>query len=603
MLEKCLLAILKKSGIDESILDSFKLNEHEPSPSKMYDGFKLPIEYVDPTQIHELSNTVISDLELETSTNSDINPVYHELTSPENRFAKQMISEFKNKFTSNVQFLKDSQVVISNAKYTCDTIEHKMDYDEFCEIWGELRDDANFIDKYSYMEWAIVEHLNHSSTFLQTWSLINIVSPIMSLLVPIIFFVFPFVLLRMKGIPITFEEYIETLREIAKHHFIGKVLNVRSLSIENIMYLGFTGFIYFMQIYQNTTSCIRFYNNIKRMNHSLLFIRDYVTRNITNMESFITKNNSLPTYQTFIGEVKKHMEILKDIKSKLENITPFSVGLGTCLNVGNMLKVFYKLHQNAEYGEAIRYSIGFDGYISNINGIRDNMDNGYIHNAIFSTKSTKIKNQYYPLHKNGPKKNNCVLKKNMIITGVNASGKTTFLKTTAINIIFTQQFGVGFYDKCNLVPFTHIHSYLNIPDTSGRDSLFQAESRRCKDIIDAIQNTQHTNSRHFCIFDELYSGTNPEEATKSAYSFLHYLSSYSNVRFILTTHYVSLCKKYKKSKHVNNYKMCVEKSHDGKIKYTYKIKKGISNLHGGVEILKNMNYPKEIINQIETYHI
>ena len=74
----------------------------------------------------------------------------------------------------------------------------------------------------------------------------------------------------------------------------------------------------------------------------------------------------------------------------------------------------------------------------------------------------------------------------MIITGPNAAGKTTLLKTTTINIILSQQWGCGFYRKCSISPYSHIHCYLNIPDTSGRDSLFQAEARRCKEILDAI---------------------------------------------------------------------------------------------------------------------
>ena len=70
-----------------------------------------------------------------------------------------------------------------------------------------------------------------------------------------------------------------------------------------------------------------------------------------------------------------------------------------------------------------------------------------------------------------------------------------------------------------------------------------------KEILDIINNTEK-NSRHFCIYDELYSGTNLSEATKSAYAFLKYLSKYENVDFILTTHYVSLCKKLKKTKKI-----------------------------------------------------
>ena len=211
--------------------------------------------------------------------------------------------------------------------------------------------------------------------------------------------------------------------------------------------------------------------------------------------------------------------------------------------------------------------------------------------------SCSIVNQYYPpSYKEKHVKNNCHLDKNMIITGVNASGKTTYLKTTTINIIFTQQFGYGFYDSFKIRPYTHIHSYLNIPDTSGRDSLFQAESRRCKEIIDIIGNNKDDiENHHFCIFDELYSGTNPIEASKSAYAFLIYLSSFKNVDFILTTHYTSVCKKITEKHKMRNYKMNVKRTEDGKLKYTYKIKEGICHIKGAFEILKSMDYPQEIL--------
>ena len=154
--------------------------------------------------------------------------------------------------------------------------------------------------------------------------------------------------------------------------------------------------------------------------------------------------------------------------------------------------------------------------------------------------------------------------------------------------------------KYTNTPYTHIHSYLNIPDTSGRDSLFQAESRRCKEIIDIIGNHTDPKFRHFCMFDELYSGTNPDEAAKAGYAFLEYLQTHSNVNFILTTHYLSICKKFRKSPTVQNYKMVVMVKPDGTFEYTYHIKKGISQLKGGIRVLKDMDYPSHIINTIES---
>jgi DNA mismatch repair ATPase MutS len=188
----------------------------------------------------------------------------------------------------------------------------------------------------------------------------------------------------------------------------------------------------------------------------------------------------------------------------------------------------------------------------------------------------------------------------MIITGPNASGKTTLLKTNTINVVMCQQFGVGFFERGSIRPYTHIHSYLNIPDTSERDSLFQAESRRCKEIIDSIQQyPAEKGYRHYCIFDELYSGTNPVEAAKAAYAFLKYTAKFSHVDFILTTHYTSVCNKLKKSKQISNYKMNVKEKGD-KMVYTYTLKKGISKIQGAVSILEDMNYPEEIVRSVKS---
>jgi DNA mismatch repair ATPase MutS len=188
------------------------------------------------------------------------------------------------------------------------------------------------------------------------------------------------------------------------------------------------------------------------------------------------------------------------------------------------------------------------------------------------------------------------LSANIIITGPNASGKTTQLKTTAINIILTQQFGVGFYTSCQLVPYTHIHSYLNIPDTSGRDSLFQAEARRCKEILDVVATSDTDSTRHFCVFDELFSGTNAEEATSASFGFLKYLQGFANVDFILTTHFVKLCQKVEKAGalRIANYMMDAELC-DKEIVFTYDMIPGISKIKAAKLILIQMGFPDEII--------
>jgi DNA mismatch repair ATPase MutS len=269
---------------------------------------------------------------------------------------------------------------------------------------------------------------------------------------------------------------------------------------------------------------------------------------------------------------------------------------------GELLTHLYELYENPEYEECLRFAMGFEGYMDNISGVHKNIKSGIVHFANFDKEiDCEIKKQYYPPLMNEENvKNDCSMKENIIITAPNKAGKTTILKTTTVNIIFSQQVGCGFYTSATINPYTHIHSYLNIPDTSERDSLFQAESRRCKEIIDIInENPDTTKSRHFCIFDELYSGTNPIEATQAGKAFLSYLSKYPNVRFMLTTHYVKICKHFKNSNAVRNYKMSVLVLPDGNFEYKYRMKPGISHLKGGIRVLKDMNYPEEILADLE----
>ena len=198
---------------------------------------------------------------------------------------------------------------------------------------------------------------------------------------------------------------------------------------------------------------------------------------------------------------------------------------------------------------------------------------------------------YYPyLMNDEPIENNIDLNKNIIITGPNASGKTTILKTTVINLLFSQSYGCGFYSKATIPLYDKIHCYLNIPDTSGRDSLFQAEARRCKEIIDDLNMS---SDKHFCIFDELFSGTNPNEACASSYGFIKYLINNKNMDFILTTHLLNLCTLLDND--VQNNNMGVEKINKIDFTYTYKLNLGISSINGGLKVLYDLRYPEEIL--------
>jgi len=575
----------------------------EKTQIKMDTNFKLPIAYLEDSEIFPLSEIVANDLELTTSTSK---PMYDYLFQPSHKFAKDMIENWKNKYTTNQEYLKDTQQIVMDMSIYKDSMlsnKYQVNYDKIISIWEDLKVENGFLDRYGYMEWDMLAHLNESSSFLQCLTVMNVLSPALSLFIPIFFLIFPFLILKIQGIPISFEIYFMVLKDLARNHFIGRALSsMESLSWDKVIYLLVTFGLYLLQIYQNVHLCQNFYKNVIKMNTSLLELRDFTKYSIQSMENFLVVTKLIPTYEKLSIDIRIHCNELKNIYSELQYIRDFENSINKFTEVGYMLKCYYRLHSNKNYEDSLRYSFGFEGYINNLLGVHNNILDGNLAFAEFeSTGNCKFEEQYYPpLINEFPVKNNCDFDKNMIISSPNKSGKTTILKTITINIIFTQQIGCGFYKSAILNPYTHIHSYLNIPDTSGRDSLFQAESRRCKEIIDVIHEYNNPlKHRHFCVFDELYSGTNPEEASKAGHAFLKYLANFNNVNFILTTHYFSICKKFNKSNHIQNYKMEVIVLEDGNFEYTYKIKKGISKIKGGVRVLKDMNYPEEIIKTIE----
>jgi len=592
----------KNGDSDNSKIDKYGLVKKE------IEKFKLPISYLESSELFKLSDTVSSDLELIES--KDTPSMYEYLFKPQHEFAKTIMPSWKEQYTTNINYLQDTQDIITNiTEYKSKIAEstYKPNCEKVLDIWNLVKNDDSFLDKYNYMEWDVLKSLNNSSSFLQLLSMINVISPVISLSIPFLLILFPFIILKIQGIPITFNTYLEVLKEIARNHFIGRTLtNLQTISIEKVIYIMITFGLYCLQIYQNTTSCLRFYKNIQLINESLLEMRLYTKYSIESMENFLEIIEEKSSYKKFGIVIREHLSGLRNLYSELQFIKPFKFSFNKFGEIGYMLKCFYELYENIEYTDAIRFSMGFEGYINNLIGVNENLVSGTVSFTKYENKvdektgGLEFKEQYYPpLLNESPVKNNCKFDKNMIISSPNKSGKTTILKTTAINIIFSQQLGCGFYNSGKLTPYTHIHSYLNIPDTSGRDSLFQAESRRCKEIIDIISDKNTDEYRHFCMFDELYSGTNPDEASKSGYAFLKYLSEFSNVNFILTTHYFTICKKFKNSEKIQNYKMDIEILENGSFNYKYKIKKGISRIKGAIRVLKDMNYPKEIIDMVE----
>ena len=556
-------------------------------------SFQLPVVYN--TSSKKLSNHVIADLELPLSCNAIL-----QTTTP---FGERTAPLWSTNYTSDTTFLKETQRLLSRD---LPIIDDNHDISGVNTTWDcvhlhsktggkDTEDDLGFHAKYHYVEWEWLHSLNNNANFLQWMSMYNMASPVLSLCLPIFFLILPYFIIRLKGMPITLMNYYDVLRVVFQRHQIGQLFSVSSATWDKRIYILVSLVFYILQIYQNARTCVTFCKNMRHIHEQLFMVRKHIAASVGYMDSFQTCTNDLKSYDKFVANMKIHQRALSKMRNELERITVNSFSLSKIKQIGHVMKCFYQLYNHADVKTAMEYSFDFCGYIDNLSGLRKSITDGLLGKCKFSKKGTKFYNAFYPVTENTPIKNTYDINKHHLITGPNAAGKTTLLKATMFNIIMSQQIGFGCYDKATLFPFHQIHCYINIPDTSGRDSLFQAEARRCKDILTSINNSSK-DTRHFCIFDELYSGTNPYEAIGSAAAYLTYLNKLPNVSFMLTTHFLGLCHRMKREKRIINCHMQVEE-HDETFKYTYKLAKGISHVKGGVKVLKDLEYPDEIVEE------
>lgn len=562
--------------------------------------FLLPIDFISNT--YETPENLYDDLELIETKDQSNNSLYEKLFTPSTPFGHLTMAKSTKKYTTNIKFLKNTQKLLKkNEKIKQD--DSKTIFNAW-NSYKEIKEDKNFLDNYQYINFDILQFLNKSIVFLTIISIYSILSPLLNLLAPLLLLIVPFILMRIRGLQITIGNYWKLLVISLQNHSFGKLLTdwntlPTSQKVYMIVMLG----MYIYNIYQNALSCYQFYKNTGNINRHIKNIKHFLLQTRNKISHFMEKIESLEQYKEYYKYLQEKLEDINGIYMDLTKVPVASFHPSKITKIGYTMQQFYLLYESEKIKQTMLFSFGFWGFLDNIGEISEKINNKSVNKTKFLKKKNTIlnfKEARYPIlqqqnktDKNIP--NDISLEKNKIITGPNASGKTSILKTTITNLLISQQIGYGFYESAKITPFNHIHCYLNIPDTSSRDSLFQAEARRCLHILNIIK--ENPNEKHFCIFDELFSGTNPYEAISSANAYLENISNNPNVKFMLTTHFIDLCKKIN-TKTIENINMKTNISNN-KPEYFYKIQKGISEIKGGITVLRDLGYPDELINKTE----
>jgi response regulator RpfG family c-di-GMP phosphodiesterase len=219
-------------------------------------------------------------------------------------------------------------------------------------------------------------------------------------MVPIIILIIPFFILKVKGIPITMDEYITVLKTVAQTNAIGKLFTVNFSEIETQerIYIFVSAAFYLFSIYQNIMVFMRFNTNMKTIHNHFKELEIYLDGTIENMQNSLEFTKDLSTFEDFNKTVRQKVNELTNIYNKINSISEYSLtNFAKCKEIGKILKYFYELNTDDSYNSAIMYSIGFNGYIDCLEGLQKNVVERKINFASFSKDVKKgiMKNSYY----------------------------------------------------------------------------------------------------------------------------------------------------------------------------------------------------------------
>lgn len=201
-------------------------------------------------------------------------------------------------------------------------------------------------------------------------------------------------------------------------------------------------------------------------------------------------------------------------------------------------------------------------------------------------KKVEMEELYHPLIED-PVANSVTITKNCLITGSNASGKSTFIKAVAVNAILAQSINTCAARAFILPECSVITSMAVKDDLMAGESYFIREIKYLRRILDSLNEDKMT----LCAIDEILRGTNTGERIRASRAILEYLSD-KNCIALVATHDKELTELLGDS--YANYHFSEEiGEHD--IVFNYRIIEGPASSQNAVKLLEFAGFPKEII--------
>ncbi|HSC36862.1 MAG TPA: hypothetical protein VLD19_03285, partial [Chitinophagaceae bacterium] len=170
----------------------------------------------------------------------------------------------------------------------------------------------------------------------------------------------------------------------------------------------------------------------------------------------------------------------------------------------------------------------------------------------------------------------------LFLTGANMAGKSTFIKSVGA-AVYLAHLGMGVpAEQMELTLFDGILSNINVEDNVAKgESYFFNEVQRIKNTITQINN----GKKWLVLIDELFKGTNVQDAMKCSDAVIRGLIKIPNSLFILSTHLYEIGEGLRVFPNILFRYFETNVSED-QLEFSYQLKEGISNDRLGYLILK-----------------
>lgn len=201
--------------------------------------------------------------------------------------------------------------------------------------------------------------------------------------------------------------------------------------------------------------------------------------------------------------------------------------------------------------------------------------------------SLDAQDMYHPLLSE-PVANSITVDRPVLLTGSNASGKSTFLKTVAINALLAQTCGIALaksYRSC----FFRIYSSMALKDNlQGSESYFIVEIKSLKRIMDAIEEE---GAPILCFVDEVLRGTNTVERIAASSQILKNFAN-KGVMCFAATHDIELTHMLEDRYANYHFKEDVE---DNDVIFNYRLYEGRATSRNAIKLLGVLGYDQAVI--------